>query len=454
MSKILTRKHFETSRLLDFLSQKELIAQTGHQLNEWPLVVLKELVDNSLDATEESGIAPQIEIKVDEEAITISDNGPGLPSEVVDKILDFSTRTSSREAYVSPSRGAQGNALKTIVAMPFVLFGEGGVVIESRGIRHDVLITADRIQQQPRIQHEKAASDVQEGCKIRIDWPNKPSSNEDDENGHFLQEEEDKPSSILSQAKSRFLQFAEDYSWFNPHLSISVVWNDEKLVDIRASTPAWKKWLPSNPTDPHWYELEEFERLIAAYLSCEEKSVREFVSEFRGLSGTAKQKKVVDSLGLSRANLTELITNEQLDLEKIGKLLEAMKASTKPAKASTLGLIGKDHLLARSVESGGDKAAFNYAKQVENEGVPYVLETSFCYCPQELSQRRIITGVNWSPGINNPFRQLGKSYADSLDSILEEQRAGRREPIVFVLHIACPKVRYADRGKSSIVIDK
>ena len=37
-------------------------------------------------------------------------------------------RVSSREAYVAPDRGAQGNALKTIVAMPFVLDGGQGVI--------------------------------------------------------------------------------------------------------------------------------------------------------------------------------------------------------------------------------------------------------------------------------------------------------------------------------------
>ena len=41
-------------------------------------------------------------------------------------------RVSSREAYVSPTRGAQGNALKTIVAMPFVLDGERGPRSRSR----------------------------------------------------------------------------------------------------------------------------------------------------------------------------------------------------------------------------------------------------------------------------------------------------------------------------------
>ncbi len=49
----LHRATLRTSRLLDFCSRKELIAQTGHQPEAWPLVVLKELVDNALDACED-----------------------------------------------------------------------------------------------------------------------------------------------------------------------------------------------------------------------------------------------------------------------------------------------------------------------------------------------------------------------------------------------------------------
>jgi DNA topoisomerase VI subunit B len=76
------------------------------------------LVDNALDAAEEAGIAPEISIEVSTERgeIIIADNGPGLPPETVEGVLDYTSRISICEAYVSPTRGAQGNALKTIVA--------------------------------------------------------------------------------------------------------------------------------------------------------------------------------------------------------------------------------------------------------------------------------------------------------------------------------------------------
>ena len=119
----LDRTTLRTSRLLDFCNRKELIAQTGHQPDTWPLVVLKELVDNALDTCEEAGVAPEINVEVGDGGITVTDNGPGIPAETITDVLDFSVRVSSREAYVAPDRGAQGNALKTIVAMPFVLDG-------------------------------------------------------------------------------------------------------------------------------------------------------------------------------------------------------------------------------------------------------------------------------------------------------------------------------------------
>jgi DNA topoisomerase VI subunit B len=142
----LSRETFKTSRLLDFCSERELTKQIGHSSDQWPLVILKELVDNAIDAAEEAGIAPVIQVEVADNSITITDNGPGIPAETVAGVLDFSVRVSSREAYVSPTRGAQGNALKTIVAMAFALDGaRGETIIESHGTKHEITFKVDHI---------------------------------------------------------------------------------------------------------------------------------------------------------------------------------------------------------------------------------------------------------------------------------------------------------------------
>jgi len=67
----------------------ELVRQTGHPVGYWPMVILKELVDNGIDACEAAGIAPTIWINVDDGGINVSDNGPGIPAETVEAIVDY-----------------------------------------------------------------------------------------------------------------------------------------------------------------------------------------------------------------------------------------------------------------------------------------------------------------------------------------------------------------------------
>ncbi|HTU91069.1 MAG TPA: hypothetical protein VMF69_13410 [Gemmataceae bacterium] len=128
-----------------------------------------------------------------------------------------------------------------------------------------------------------------------------------------------------------------------------------------------------------------------------------------------------------------------------------MQKHTKPVKPLRLGVIGKDFLRKRFEEIGCQAQSFRYKRTTgQTEGIPFVQETAFGYCPKNKG-RRLTMGVNWSPGIANPFRQLGRN-GQSLDSVLESLRAGRNEPIALFLHIACPRVEYADRGKSAVVI--
>jgi DNA topoisomerase VI subunit B len=168
----LKRETFKTSRLLDFCSEKELTAQVGHDASKWLLVILKELVDNALDACEEAGTPPSINVEVDAGSVIVEDNGPGMPVKTIKGVLDYAVRVSSREAYVSPTRGAQGNALKTVIAMPYVLSGEkqqGKVEISAKGKLHQIIFGVDRIRQEPKITHKAIpAKNVKNGTFVKV----------------------------------------------------------------------------------------------------------------------------------------------------------------------------------------------------------------------------------------------------------------------------------------------
>jgi hypothetical protein len=141
-STVAAREHFSVSRAMEYFSEAELVRQSGHMRDEWPLMLVKEGVENSLDGCESALISPKIEITVDEELLTVSDNGPGIPADVVRRICDFNSRTSDKSSYISPTRGQMGNGTKLLLAVPFVLNAsrETITIIEACGVRHRISI--------------------------------------------------------------------------------------------------------------------------------------------------------------------------------------------------------------------------------------------------------------------------------------------------------------------------
>jgi DNA topoisomerase VI subunit B len=136
------RTHFSESTHNDFFTVNGLQSSTGQTSCDFGNVVLKELIDNALDACESAGIEPRVNVVAEytdngQMVLIVSDNGAGLDGAIVEKILDFDIRTSDKAAYKSPTRGAQGNALKTIFGIPTAL-GGGLVTIESKGLRHEI----------------------------------------------------------------------------------------------------------------------------------------------------------------------------------------------------------------------------------------------------------------------------------------------------------------------------
>jgi DNA topoisomerase VI subunit B len=450
----LTRVAFRVSRLMEFCTKRELQNQTGHSVYDWPLVVLKELMDNALDGCEEGEIAPVISIAVKPGSIAIRDNGGGIETETIKSILDYTIRVSSREAYVSPTRGAQGNALKTILAMGYVLDREredeeginneavGVTFVETRGVKHRIEFRADHVTNQPKIAHTITPSLINVGTKITIKWPVKELE--------WIQPQQ-------------FKRLAESYVWFNPHLTLRGTWHGQQFINVAATNPNWEKWGPRDPTSPHWYDRTRLQRYLSAHVARDrdlkrQRTVREFIAEFRGLSGTTVQRKVLEEVGCSHQSLAQFFGVDRVNRRGIAKLLAAMRKHSKPVAPHHLGVIGAEHLKQRFLAASGNAETFQYEKRMglTSEGIPYVIEFAFGLHQSGLTQdaavtRKIVTGANWSIGINNPFRAFG-STGEGLESTLANVRANASSPVICALHLASAYIQYADRGKSSIIL--
>src|SRR5262249_51024444 len=58
------RVAFTTSGQLEYFSEKELRAQIGFPAHAWPVALMKELLDNGLDAAEAADLPPAVNVEV------------------------------------------------------------------------------------------------------------------------------------------------------------------------------------------------------------------------------------------------------------------------------------------------------------------------------------------------------------------------------------------------------
>jgi len=388
MQSELQRVTFTTSRELEFFTEKELSMQIGHPAYMWPVALTKELIDNALDACENAGIAPVIEVTQDGDALSVRDSGPGLPESTLRHSLDYMVRVSDKAYYVSPSRGQLGNALKCVWAAPYVASGgqAGRVEVITGGTIYTVNVHLDRIAQRPQIELLTSPDGlVKTGTLIRM-------------HGREIACCEVPQYSRYSYKNLGTL--LRGYSLFNPHATLTLWPEGETLTP---TAPTWRKWRPSDPTSPHWYTAERLRSLIAAYVNDERKggrprTVREFVSEFGGLSGTAKQKAVTDAAGLGGAYLHDLIDGRDIAAPMVDTLLRAMQAEARPVKAAALGCIGDAHMTGALARHYCVDAGKTWYKCIEGDagGLPFVLEVAFGIYTKDYQNcgREVAIGLN------------------------------------------------------------
>lgn len=432
----LPRTAFTTSRLLEFFTEKELQMQIGHGRYMWPIALVKELIDNALDACENAGAAPDLRVTLAPDAVTVQDNGPGLPVATLEKSLDYLVRVSDKAHYIAPTRGQLGNALKCVWAAPYVVTGERGRVdVTTGGTIYRVDVTLDRIAQAPQLTLTTSPDGlVKTGTAVTMHWPGIACYLDGTKSREFYN------------VMPTLGELLATYGLFNPHATLT-----GPGVPITATEPTWRKWRPSDPTCPQWYRAEDLRALVAAYLGDERaggraRTVREFVAEFAGLSGSAKQRAITEAAGLTGAYLRDVVDEGDVSRPKIARLLDAMKAQARAVKPDALGILGEAHFVAHLVSCyrcAPESVTYRKAQGITAEGLPWVLEAAFGVFADE-GRRAVKVGLNWSPALRDPLPDL--------DDLLTEARLDYADPVILAVHLACPRLDYTDRGKSRLVL--
>jgi DNA topoisomerase VI subunit B len=436
---VLERTTFQSSRLLEFFTEEALQMQMGCATRQWPLALLKELIDNALDACETAGIPPEISMVIEEDTVSVQDNGPGMPVKTLEQSLDYLMYVSDKSHYVSPTRGQLGNALKCVWAAPYVVDGEHGEIkVETGGVTYHIAVTLDRIAQQPVLHHTvEPTGVVKNGTRITMHWPGIASS--------LLQADVDDFYNVDALLRR--------YVAFNPHATFSWAAPEGNTSYYPCQTPTWAKWIPSRPTSPHWYTVEKLRSLLAAYLIEDRatgriRTVREFVAEFAGLKGTQKQKAVTDAAGLSGKTIEDLVDGGDIAALSVHALLAAMRQASRPIKAKELGMLGHAHLATFLEQYTAIVPESITYKKCDGlaDGLPYMLEVAFGWQSTTAldSQCDMHVGLNWTPALKAPIPEL--------PMLLGDARVNTYDPVVVLLHLACPRLEYTDRAKSTLVL--
>jgi hypothetical protein len=442
-------------RDMEYFKPKELVTRIGHEQDLWPLALSSELFANGLDACEKAGQAPLIAVTLGEDCLTVCDNGSGIPEGTVNASINYAVRVSDNIHWVSPTRGQLGNALKCLYAASFVAGGcHGRVEFEARGKLHRIDVTLDEISEKPLLTATTQEGDfVKAGTLVRLYYPSAASHLMPPGGRHFYNAAEDEDDgTAFSQGIRTLPGLVRAFHAFNPHASFRLATPQREEV-FAASNAGWAKWSPNKPTDANWYTLEQLRGLIAAFVKIEMEggeglSVREFVSKFHGMRGSAVQHQVVSAAGLERGTkLSDLVKGRTINTSAVKALLTAMQqATTFPVKAADLGEIGEGHL-GRCLERhyGVVPESIRYKRVRGKEpGHPFVLEVGMGVRRNPVARCEVNVGVNWNPALRVPFGELtemlGAARVDSFD------------PVVVLAHPALPRPPFADSGKCQLTL--
>jgi hypothetical protein len=230
----------------------------------------------------------------------------------------------------------------------------------------------------------------------------------------------------------------QQFALLNPHAAFSFQAPGKDPVIFSATAKNFRKWKPSDPTSPFWYDKESFRNLIAAYVSNGQgdKTIREFVSEFNGLSGSLRPKEVVERAKVSGQNLGDLTDRSMVVLHA------AMMEATREVLPKRLGVIGEEHFRRTLLASGISEQSFTYKKILGSEdGIPFVVEGAFGVTRRRSDLRDLFLGVNFSPVFRVPT---------DWERVIDRAEIDVDDPVVLAISLVTPKLKFTSLGKGEI----
>lgn len=462
--KLIERKILDRSVVRKYFDTTGISQLTGEPPGRLNLVIVRELLDNSLDTCDEryakKGIKDvNVEFCVEKNSngflkIIVKDNGYGWSDEKIAILKDFTHDHSSRTLYKYPTRGLIGHAWKLIIGIVYAIakechisYDESPITIISKGKRHDINIEYDGNEPQITIKSSSGVEDNGWASIVSVMLPPYPTEGSDWLDDAF------------------YLDIKDRYLCFNPHANITF----KGLKSPEGTT--YQKLGDAN------LEFREFidtftecqfnERIIAEAKKDKDKRTNDFAREIRYFS-------TYDAEATGFPSLLSDFSPE--DRSKLYSTMLAHVESTGNRASSTLLIplsLGKRNLYNRMSAifptdfSPLIKGFSGYKQILEKKGyqkIPYLVEVAVTL--NSFGSRCIYFGINRSPKLSHNTLNQGY-YGESrtniyytikgesltgvgIEGILEKNGIFKKDGVSVVIHLICPNMPYLDQDKKQI----
>ena len=400
------------------------------------LTTIKEAVDNSLDACEEAGIAPDIEVRIesaghdDRFRVTIRDNGPGIVKKQIPNIFGKLLYGSKFHA-LKQSRGQQGIGISAAGMYGQLTTGKPVKIVSRISARHQAHY-----------------------FEIRINTAkNKPEINRDD----VVEWEFKHGTSVAIELEGRYQkgrQSVDEYlkqtAVANPHLKLTFhPPAGEPVVYERAT-----KDLPEAPKSikPHPYGVE-LGMLLKMMKDSKARSLRAFLmSEFSRVSARVADR-IIEKAGLSRTIRLSTASNNEAD--RIYRAIQKVKILAPPTNC--ISPIGEDLILeGLGKEIDADFFLAKTRSPAVYRGNPFLIETGIGLGGKLSSEEpvKVMRFANRVPLLYEPGGcAITKAVAatDWRKYHVQQPRGGMPVgAMVIMVHIASVWVPFTSESKAAV----
>ncbi len=396
---------------------------------------LRELVENSLDACEVSGIPPDIYIRISYGIepvegpgvynVRIEDNGLGLPEEVIPSAFGqilFGSKYKLRQ-----TRGT---------------FGLGGkmAILYGQITTHSAVKVVSSVKRN-KIYEYHLMMDIQKNRPVVL--KRKVHNNKNKWHGTILQFSTE---ADYTHAMSKILDYLKQTATVAPYANITFVDPRGRLYKYQRATTMMSKAPLETTPHPHGIDVEALKRLIEQTKS---KNMRDFMKKHFQRVGNTTAKKFLEYAGI---NLKK--TPKKLLPDEIVKLVNAMKNFDEflPPDATCLSPLGED-LLKTGIEKEFKPEFIEVyqRKPAAYSGFPFIVEV----------------GVACGGGIPNTGKPILFRFANKIPLLFDEAsdvsykvvndlidwkhyKVYPDTPLAVFVHLCSTKIPYKTVGKEFI----